>query len=109
MANLALDIAFWDYDRTRALANGKVKIPGGEASFHSAPIVTEIFEGVVRGRHDVGELGMTYFLRTFGGAESPFVAVPVFPNRAFRHSAIYVNKASGIKAPEDLNAKTIGE
>jgi hypothetical protein len=106
---LKLDIAFWDYDRTRALAQGTVKLPNVDATFHSAPIVTEIFEGVVRGHFDVSELGMTYFLRTFRGHESPFVAIPVFPNRAFRHSAIYVNKASGITRPEDLNGKTIGE
>ena len=108
MADLKLEIAFWDYDRTRALADGTVKIPGVAASFHSAPIVTEIFEGVVKGRFHVSELGMTYFLRTFQ-EESPFVAIPVFPNRAFRHSAIYVNKASGIRRPEDLNGRTIGE
>jgi hypothetical protein len=109
MTNQTLDIAFWDYDRTRALANGKVKIPGVDPTFHSAPIVTEIFKGVVHGKYDVGELGMTFFLRTFEGTESPFIAIPMFPNRAFRHSAIYINKASGIKKPEDLNGKTIGE
>ena len=107
--SLKLDVAFWDYDRTRALVDGTVKIAGVDATFHSAPIVTQIFEGVVGGKFHVSELGMTYFLRTFEGQDSPFVAIPVFPNRAFRHSAIYVNKASGIQKPEDLNSKTIGE
>ena len=41
--------------------------------------------------------------------EPPFIAIPIFPNRCFRHSAIYINKASGIKAPGDLVGKTIGE
>ena len=48
-------------------------------------------------------------MRTFEDGESPFIAIPVFPNRAFRHSAIYINKSSGIAKPEDLNGKTIGE
>ncbi len=110
MASLNLDIAFWDYDRTRALVDGSVKIEGVDATYHSAPVVTEIFEGMVRERKfDISELGMTYFLRTFEQGESPFVALPVFPNRAFRHSGIYVNKASGIQTPEDLNGRTIGE
>ncbi len=110
MANTKLDIAFWDYDRTRALAEGKVKIAGVDGTFHSAPIVTQIFEGMIGERKfDVAELGMTYYLRTFENGELPFVAIPVFPNRAFRHSAIYINKASGIRKPEDLNGKTIGE
>ncbi len=110
MADLKLDIAFWDYDRTHSLAQGKVHIDGVEGNFHTAPSVTQIFEGMVgEGKFDISELGMTYFLRTFKNGKSPFVAIPVFPNRAFRHSAIYVNKASGIQGPADLNGKTIGE
>ena len=110
MASTPLNIAFWDYDRCRALVDGTVTIDGVDASFHSAPIVTEIFRGMIADHcYDVSELGFTYFLRTFKDGQSPFVAMPVFPNRAFRHSAIFVNKASGIERPEDLKGKTIGE
>ncbi len=110
MNKVKLDIAFWNYDRTRALADGSIKIDGADANFHSARIVTEIFEQMIRQRSfDVSELGMTYFLRTMDFENPPFVAIPVFPNRCFRHSAIYINKASGIKRPEDLAGKTIGE
>ena len=109
MAVIKLDVAFSDYDRTRSLVDGTVKFTDVEATFHSAPIVTQIFEGMVHGKYHVAELGMTYFLRTFKNGSSPFIALPVFPNRAFRHSAIYVNRASGIERPEDLNGKTIGE
>ena len=85
MANVKLDIAFWDYDRTRALAEGTVRIDGVDAACHSAQIVTEIFRNMIADRSfDVSELGLTYFLRTFRDGESPFVAIPIFPNRAFR-------------------------
>src|ERR1700753_7552 len=105
-----LDIAFWNYDRTRALADGTVKIDGVDGSFHTSRIVTEIFEAMIRRRaYDVSELGLTYYLRTLDFDEPPFVAIPVFPNRCFRHSAIYINKTSGIKRPQDLAGKTIGE
>ena len=110
MEDTKLNIAFWDYDRTRPLADGSVKIDGVDATFHSASIVTEIFRGMIANHSfDVSELGFTYFLRTFKDGQSPFVALPVFPNRAFRHSAIFINKASGIEKPEDLNGKRIGE
>ena len=106
-----LDIAFINYDRTKALADGSVTMQGVGASFHTARIVTEIFGGMIRDRaYDVSELGMTYFLRTFDeNGQSPFVAIPVFPNRVFRHGGIYVNKASGIEKPSDLAGKRIGE
>lgn len=112
MQNPKLNLAFWNYDRTRALANGRVKILGAEVNCHSAPIVTQIFEGLIDRRFDVSELGFTYFLRTFQEGQSPFIAIPVFPNRAFRHSSVYVSKASRtsrINRPEDLNGSTIGE
>ena len=109
MSDLKLDVAFWNYDRTRALIDGTVKIEGVEARFHTARIVTEIFEQMIRQRaFDVSELGMTYFLRAIE-VKPEFLAIPVFPNRAFRHSAIYVNRSSGIGRPEDLAGKTIGE
>ncbi len=105
-----LDIAFWNYDRTRLLADGTVKIDGVDAAFHSARIVPEIFEAMIQRRaYDVSELGMTYLLRTFEDGDSPFLAIPVFPVRSFRHGAIYINKASGISRPQDLAGKRIGE
>jgi 4,5-dihydroxyphthalate decarboxylase len=110
MSGYKLDIAFWSYDRVRPLIDGTVAISGVEASYHTSRIVPEIFEKMIRHRaYDVSELGMTYFLRTFDFDDAPFLAIPVFPNRCFRHSSIYVNTASGIRRPQDLAGKTIGE
>jgi hypothetical protein len=110
MSDLKLQIGFGEYDRTRPLADGTVKIDGVDASFRSNRIVTEIFAGMVRDRaFDVAELGMSYFLRTMDFDDPPFLAIPIFPNRCFRHSAIYINVNSGIHKPEDLAGKTIGE
>ena len=105
-----LNIAIWDYDRAAALRDGSVKIEGVEAELHSGRIVTEIFKAMVADRaYDVSELGLTYFLRTFEVDEPPFLLMPVFPVRTFRHSAIYVNTTAGITRPQDLNGKRIGE
>ena len=110
MADTKLDLAFWNYDRTSALANGTVRIKGVDSTFHSAKIVTEIFEAMVKDRaFDVSELGLTYFLRAIESGDDSLLAIPVFPNRAFRHSAIYINTTKGIRRPEDLAGKRIGE
>ncbi|MBV9565868.1 MAG: hypothetical protein JOY90_36270 [Bradyrhizobium sp.] len=105
-----LDIAFWNYDRGRALRDGDVKVEGVDATFHSGRIVVDIFEAMVKSHaYDVSELGVTYFLRTLELNDPPFLAIPVFLVRSFRHSAIYINKTKGIEGPQDLNGRRIGE
>lgn len=81
MTDTHLDIAFWDYDRTRALVDGTVRIDGVDATFHSGRIVTEIFEKMIRDRaYDVSELGMTYFLRTMELDDPRSSRYPCFPS-----------------------------
>jgi 4,5-dihydroxyphthalate decarboxylase len=58
---------------------------------------------------DVAELGLTFYLRTLALPDPPFVAIPVFLARQFRHANIFVSTKSGIEKPQDLVGKTIGE
>ena len=110
MNNIDLKVGCTRYDHVRALFDGTVQIKGADATFEDAKIVSDIFESMVRHHtYDVSELGLTFYLRTLEMENPPFVAIPIFPNRQFRHSAIFINKASGIKRPEDLIGKTIGE
>ncbi|WGF87818.1 4,5-dihydroxyphthalate decarboxylase [Marinivivus vitaminiproducens] len=110
MFDRKLDIAFWDHDRMQALRDGSVAIDGVDPTFHSGRIVTDIFERMIKDRaYDAAELGLSYFLRTMDFDDLPFLAIPVFAARAFRHSAIYINRASGIAGPRDLAGKRIGE
>lgn len=110
MSNVPLTVASLRYDHMRPLFDGSVGIAGADVTFESAPLVSVIFENMVRHRaYDVAELGLTFYLRTLEAADPPFVALPVFPNRHFRHSAIYINTRSGIEGPEDLRGKVIGE
>ena len=107
---LKLNFAYWNYDRTAALTDGRVRIDGVELNYRSDVIVSDIFERMVRGREfDVSELGLTFYLRTLDLDDPPFIALPVFPNRFFRHSSVFVNSASGITSPRDLAGKTAGE
>jgi len=109
MTTRHLTVGSYRYEHTAALLDGSVKIDGVEATFETAPLVSDIFRRMVDGDLDVSELGLTYFLRTFDLDEAPFIALPIFPNRNFRHSAIFVNTASGITTPQDLAGRTVGE
>ncbi|MFF4188866.1 4,5-dihydroxyphthalate decarboxylase [Streptomyces sp. NPDC001691] len=105
----ALRVATYTYEHTEALLDGRVQIDTADATFETASLVSDIFQRTVERRYDVSEYGLTYFLRTFDLDDSPFLALPVFPNRNFRHSSVFVNTAAGIEDPQDLAGKTIGE
>jgi len=110
MADLKLTLACWNYDRTRALVEGSVRPDGIELTCRSAQQVGEIMRRMMRTREfDVSELGFTYYLRSLELPDPPFIAIPIFPNRIFRHAAIFVNRASGIRAPRDLIGRKVGE
>ena len=57
---------------------------------------------------DVSELSLSSYVLTLNQEIPPFIAIPVFPSRFFRHQSIYVNTRSGIMKPEDLRGKRIG-
>jgi hypothetical protein len=110
MADLKLKLACWTYDRTRALFDGSVKPDGIALDFESPRQVGQIMERMVRDRaYDVAEIGWTYYLRTLELSSAPFIAIPVFPNRIFRHASIFVSRASGITKPQDLAGRKVGE
>jgi hypothetical protein len=103
-----LTIGTYRYEHTEALFDGRVKIEGVDATLETEPLVSDVFRHMLEGRYDIAEFGLTYFLRTFDRG-APFLALPVFPNRNFRHSAIFVNTKAGIEKPQDLAGKTVGE
>lgn len=95
-----MKIGCFPYDTTRQL-------------FETTPVETaatlpEIFERAIRGEFDVAELGLTFYLRLLEEG-TPLVALPIFPNRVFRHSCVFVNTRSGITGPGDLTGRVIGE
>jgi 4,5-dihydroxyphthalate decarboxylase len=105
-----LRVGTMPYDTTQALVDGSVEFDGIPAEVTTADLASDIFRGMVRDRaFDVAELGLTVYLRTFGADGSPFVAIPAFPARIFRHSCVFVHTGSGIARPEDLAGKTVGE
>lgn len=107
VAKLQLSIAMGDYDRTRALLDGAVQIDGVDPVYMTLS-PEEIFFRAFRGAEfDVSELSLSSYLVKASKGESPYVAVPVFLSRAFRHTSIYV-RTDRIKQPQDLKGRRIG-
>jgi 4,5-dihydroxyphthalate decarboxylase len=105
---LELSLSVCDYDRTRAIFDGRAPIEGcdviavalePEESFHRAFKYQEF---------DVTEISMSSYLMTAARGEAHYIAIPAFVSRLFRHSSIYVRTDRGIKGPADLKGKTIG-
>jgi 4,5-dihydroxyphthalate decarboxylase len=71
--------------------------------------VEETFFRMLRHREfDAAEMSLSSYSVSVSKPDRPFVAIPVFPSRFFRHSCIYVNANAGIKEPKDLIGKRIG-
>src|SRR2546425_7018380 len=108
MAKIRLTLACWNYDRTRALLEERVPIDGIELTYLNL-VVEETFFRMLRHREfDIAEMSLSSYTMSLFRENPPFVAIPVFPSRSFRHSCIYVNAESGIREPKDLIGKRIG-
>jgi len=108
MGKIRLTLACWDYDRTRALQEGKVQVEGVELTY--LPLrVEETFWRMLRYQDfDAAELSMGSYLMAREKGAPRLIAIPVFPSRTFRHSCIYINADSAIKEPKDLVGKKVG-
>ena len=108
MSKLRLTMACWNYDRTRALADGRVRIDGVELNYLDLPVEETFFRMLRHREFDVAEMSLSSYVLSLFQPEPPFVAIPVFPSRVFRHSGIFVNARSGIATPKDLVGKMVG-
>ena len=105
---LSLTCAISEYDHARDLASGRVKPEGISLSCLIMP-VEEIFFRMLRfGEFDLSEMSMGRYVSILSSGNCPFVALPVFPSRMFRHSSIYIRTDGSVKQPSDLKGKRIG-
>jgi len=106
---LRLTLACADYDRTRALHEGRI-VPEGIELVCLRLSVEDIFFRMARfAEFDASELSLSSYLLTMTDAgPGRFIAIPAFLSRSFRHGGIYINEASGIEKPEQLAGCTVG-
>jgi 4,5-dihydroxyphthalate decarboxylase len=105
---LRLSLACWDYDRTRALVDGRVQPDGIELIYLNQPVEETFFRMLRFQEFDASEMSLSSYVASLGRAEPPFIAIPAFPSRFFRHSCIFVSAKSGIRQPEDLKGRRVG-
>lgn len=108
MSKLQLSIAVGNYDRMRPLVDGEVQIDGVDPVFMLQDPEEIFFRAFRHADYDICELSLSsYSVKTAAGT-SPYIAVPVFPARAFRHTSVYIRADRGINKPDDLKGKRIG-
>lgn len=108
MSKLNLSLAMGDYDRTRALLDGRVPIDGVDPVFLALDPEEIFFRAFRHAEFDVCELSLSSFAVKTARESCPYVGVPVFLSRAFRHTAIYIRTDRGIREPADLRGKRVG-
>jgi 4,5-dihydroxyphthalate decarboxylase len=108
MGKLQLTMACWNYDRTRSLMEGRVPIDGVELNYLNLPVEETFFRMLRHREFDVSEMSLSSYTLSLFQENPPFIAIPIFPSRCFRHSCIFVNADTGIREPKDLSGKRIG-
>jgi 4,5-dihydroxyphthalate decarboxylase len=108
MTRIPLTLACWNYDRTRALLEGRIRPDGVDLNCLTLPVEETFFRMLRHREFDAAEMSLSSYVLSLFEPDRPFIAIPVFPSRVFRHSGIYVHAAGGIKKPQDLTGKRVG-
>jgi 4,5-dihydroxyphthalate decarboxylase len=108
MPPLQMSFACGLYDRMNALYTGEVKPEGIDLNFLAIHHPRDVFDRMVGGHEfDASELSASEYICRYAAGDRQFIALPVFPSRAFRHGFIAVNDRT-VKEPKDLNGKKVG-
>jgi 4,5-dihydroxyphthalate decarboxylase len=108
LSKLRLTLACWDYDRTHALADGSVQPEGIDLNYLNLHVEETFFRMLRHREFDVAEMSLSSYAMSMARDDPPFIAIPVFPSRFFRHSCIFVSAKSGIREPKDIAGKRVG-
>ena len=106
MAKLNLSVAIGDYDRNRPLIDGAVQIDGVDPVFMKL-YPEEIFFRAFSEEFDICECSLSSFTVKTAAGNCPYVGVPAFVSRMFRHTSMWC-RTDRIKKPQDLKGKKVG-
>jgi 4,5-dihydroxyphthalate decarboxylase len=108
MHNLPLTIACGRYDRTQPLIDGRVAPEGVDLTFIPLRPGETFWRMLNHGEFDASEMSLSSYTILRSEGDTRFIAIPVFPSRVFRHSAIYLPARSRIGKPQDLKGARVG-
>jgi 4,5-dihydroxyphthalate decarboxylase len=107
MSKLSLSVAIGDYDRNRPLIDGAVRIDGVDPVFMTLYPEEIFFRALRTHDFDICELSLSSFTVKTAAGDNPYVGIPCFVSRAFRHTSIYV-RTDRIREPKDLRGRKVG-
>jgi 4,5-dihydroxyphthalate decarboxylase len=105
---LKLTLACGRYDRTQPLIDGRVEPEGVDLTFIPLRPGETFWRMLNHEEFDVSEMSLSSYTILRSEGDTRFIAIPVFPSRVFRHSAVYLRADSSIEKPQDLKGKRIG-
>ena len=108
MPDLPISMASGNYDRIRALRDGTVRVAGCAVEYHVIEPNRLFARNLKDQEFDVSEMSFSTYVTLREQGHAHYTAIPVFLSRAFRHSAIFVRRGSGIASPADLPGKCVG-
>ncbi len=108
MTKLQISVAVGDYDRTRPLFGGEVAIDGADPNYLLLSPEETFFHAFRHLSYDVSELSLSSYVLSVSRGTCPYIAIPAFVSRAFRHSSIYIRTDKGISSPADLKGRRVG-
>lgn len=100
-----LNIATGDHERSRFLSPSPVE--GLELEVHPFVDDAKRHLSFLAGSFDACEFSLSIYMGRLAKGEA-LTAIPVFPNRRFRHSFVYTRRDRHIVEPRDLHGKTVG-
>src|SRR6202035_5691906 len=108
MKKLKLTMACGRYDRTQPLIDGRVEPEGVDLTFIPLRPGETFWRMLNHEEFDVSEMSLSSYTILRSEGDTRFIAIPVFPSRVFRHSAVYLRTDSKIEKPQDLRGKRVG-
>jgi 4,5-dihydroxyphthalate decarboxylase len=108
MSKLRLNFACGPYDRTLALRDGSIQVEGVDLNYLNMQPAEIFWRQLQHQEFDASEMSLSNYITLVSRGNAPFVAIPAFPSRVFRHGYFFVNTEKGIERPSDLVGKRGG-